>query len=85
MNTIFLLLAQYETAEIPLERCCEDFFGVSKERAVSLALRQALPVPAYKAGGAKSQAGWFVDVRDLAALIDEQRAKAQEEWRKVNA
>lgn len=82
MTTTFLLFAQYETAEIPLELCCETYFGMSKEHAGRAALRQQLPAPAFKAGSSKAQR--LIDIRDLAAWIDEQRAKAQEEWRKVN-
>jgi hypothetical protein len=79
MNTVFLLLAQYDTAQIPLERCC-DLFGLSPEQAARNATRQALPVPAYKG---KGKAPWLVDVRDLAAWLDERRSEARKEWEGV--
>lgn len=81
MNTVFLLLAQYGTAQVPLEVCCGDFFGMSSDRAAYAAGRHQLPVPAFKAGGPKSP--WLVDIRELAAWIDKRRAEASEEWRKV--
>ncbi len=34
MKTLFLVMAQYEAAEIPLEKLCEEHFGMKLPQAV---------------------------------------------------
>jgi len=80
MNTLFLLLAQYETAQIPLERCCH-LFGLKPEEAAKRASRHALPVPAFRIGTQKSP--WLVDAKTLANHIDKLRENAKQEWARV--
>lgn len=80
MNTMFLLMAEHGSAEIPLEKVA-PLFGLSRAEACKRACRQALPVPAYQPGSQK--APWMVDVRDLAAYIDAQRDKARKDWERV--
>ncbi len=79
---VFYLLAQFETAQIPLDRCA-NVFGLTPDEAAKRAARAALPVPAYRAGSQKSP--WLVDIEDLAEYLGKQRDKATREWRKVNA
>ena len=80
MNTVFLLMAEYETSQIPLERLC-PMFGLTPAEASKRAARAALPVPAYRLASQKSP--WLVDVHALAAYLDQKRALAAEEWRRV--
>lgn len=80
MNTLFALLAQYGTAQIPLERCA-DLFGLEPEMAKKRAAMHNLPVPAFRAGSAKSP--WLVDANRLAAYLDERKAQAEAEWKKI--
>ena len=54
MNTHFALLAIYGDVNIPLDKCCMEFFGLSPKRAAEAANKQALPVPAYRLGSNKS-------------------------------
>ena len=82
-STFFALLAEFGTAEIPLESMCEKFFGMSPQEAKRQASRQRLPVPAHRAGGQKS--GWLINAADLAQHIDKQRDAAAEEWKKMQA
>lgn len=82
MNTLFALLAQYGTAQIPLDRCA-DLFGLDPEMAKKRAGMHSLPVPAYRAGSAKSP--WLVDANSLATYLDERKAQAESEWRKMRA
>lgn len=81
MKTLFALLAEYGTSEIPLERCCH-LFGLAPAEAAKRAVRQALPVPAYRAGSQK--APWLVDAQVLAEHLDRLKTEAAEEWRRVN-
>lgn len=82
MNTLFLLMAEHGSAEIPLEKIA-PLFGLSRAEACKRACRQALPVPAYQPGSQK--APWMVDVRDLAAFIDAQREKARTDWERIHS
>jgi len=80
MNTLFSLLAQYETAQIPLDRCCH-LFGLKPGEAAKRAGHHALPVPAFRVGTQKSP--WLVDARTLATHLDKLRDTAEREWDKI--
>lgn len=83
ISTFFALMAEFNSAEIPLEDMCEKFFGLKSDMAKKRAAAQRLPIPAYRGGTQKSQ--WLVSAQDLANYIDEQRDKARKEWDQVNA
>lgn len=78
--TLFLVLAEYGTAQIPVERCAAQF-GMTAKEAKTAARRQALPVPAYRLGSQKSP--WVVDARVLAEHIRERRDRAALVWAKI--
>lgn len=82
MNTLFALMAEFETADIPLEKICEKYFGLSYKTAQSRAATQQLPIPVYKAGSNKSP--WLVSAADLAKYIDQLRAQARKDHEKIN-
>lgn len=82
-STYFALLAEFGTAEIELERCCQKFFGLNSPEAKKRAARHGLPVPAHRGGGQKS--GWLINAADLADHIDRQRRAAAAEWQKMQA
>lgn len=82
MNTLFSLLAQYETAQIPLDRCCH-LFGLKPEEAAKRAGRHALPIPTFRIGTQKSP--WLVDAKTLADHLDRLRNYAEREWAKMRA
>lgn len=75
MNTVLLLLAQYQRAVVPLDTVATDYFSISPEKlARKIALGQIrLPV-VRMSDSAKSARG--VHVTDLAAYIDRARADA---------
>lgn len=80
--TYFGLLAEFGEAEIPLDRVCEKYFGLSIPKAKRRACLQQLPVPAYRAGSQKSP--WLISAVDLAQHIDQQRRTAQRQWTSMN-
>jgi hypothetical protein len=80
--TYFGLLAEFGESEIPLERICEKYFGLSVPKAKRRACLQQLPVPAYRAGSQKSP--WLISAIDLAKHIDQQRRFAERQWRSMN-
>jgi hypothetical protein len=83
MNTIFLLMAEFNTAHIPLKDICDKYFSLDFKTACKKASYQELPVPVFKGGSQKSQ--WLVDVNHLAAHLDSLAGKAFESHRKMNA
>ena len=81
-RTLFLLLAEFGTGQIPVDRCAHPF-GMGADEAKRAAARQALPVPAFRLGSQKSP--WLVSTDELAAYIDAKREAAAEEWKRINA
>lgn len=80
MRTVLLLVAEYGTAQIPLEQCAR-LFGLTAGEAAKRAARAALPVPAFRLASQKSP--WLVDAGSLASYLDEQKAAAETEWHRV--
>lgn len=81
-STYFGLLAEFGEAEIPLERVCEKYFGLSVSKAKRRACLQQLPIPSYRAGSQKSP--WLISAADLANHIDQQRQSATNQWTNMN-
>lgn len=80
MSTIKTLVAEYGTAEIPLEQICERYLGIGIKVAKERAASAGLPLPAYKTA---RNAPWHVRASDLAALIDAEAEQARERWQAV--
>lgn len=78
VSTFFALMAEFGTAEIPLDEISEKYFGLSPDRARNKAARQQLPVPAYRGGSQKSQ--WLISAAELANHLDDQKHKARQQW-----
>lgn len=81
IRTYFALLAEYETAQIPLEKIA-GLFGLTPAMAAKRAVGQDLPVPAFRLGTQKSP--WLIDAEQLAKYLDEIKAKAERDWKRVN-
>lgn len=81
--TYFGLLAEFGAAEIRLEDCCLKYFDLEAPQAKRKAMQQKLPVKVYR-GSHSQKAGWFVDAADLAAWLDELKAKGERDWRAMN-
>ncbi len=80
MNTLFLVMAQFESAEIALDKVC-DQFGLSLPAAKRKAALHDLPVPFYKKA---IKGGYFCSASDWATYLDTQAAVARAEWQKMN-
>ena len=80
--TLFLVLAEYGTAQVPVERCAAQF-GMTANEAKAAARRQGLPVPCYRLGSQKSP--WVVDATALAAHIRAKRTEAEADWSKLRS
>ncbi|EJM93089.1 Pyocin activator protein PrtN [Pseudomonas sp. GM74] len=85
MNTLFLLMAQYEgQAIVPLERVCKDYFthlttDMFQRKVMAGQIR--IPITRLEASQ-KSAKG--VHISDLADYLDVQRTAAIKEYRQLN-
>lgn len=79
MNTAFLLMAQYNTAIIPLELVCRDYFQhLTPDEFSRKATKGQIDLPVVRIEtSAKATRG--VHLADLARWIDDRRAAAQKE------
>ncbi|WP_455808001.1 pyocin activator PrtN family protein [Pseudomonas koreensis] len=84
MNTIFLLMAQYEgRAVIPIDEVCADYMHLSVEKFKRKRLDGEIDIPVVRLGADSQKAALGIHLRDLANYIDRQRAKATEEQDKL--
>lgn len=83
MNTIFLLMAEFETASIPLSDVCEKYFGMKPATADKKAALGQLPIPTFRAGQSQ-KAPRMIHIQDLADYIEQQRAAGIEIFRQMN-
>ncbi|HCR0138270.1 TPA: pyocin activator PrtN family protein [Klebsiella aerogenes] len=79
MNTMFLLMAEYETTNILLANISEKYLGMAPSTANKKAAAGLLPFPVYRIGSTQ-KAAWVIHVEDLAEHIDYRRAAAKAEW-----
>lgn len=79
MNTIFMLLAEYEKPIVPLEEVCVKYFGLSKHTALVRARAATLPIPTFRLGETQKNP-WFIHLNDLAKLIDDKAKEAHDEF-----
>lgn len=80
MNTVFLLMAEFNTPHPKLSDVCEKYFGLSVKEAAERGRgrgKKPLPVKIFRCGSQKSE--WLVDVTDLARHIDECKRAAYSE------
>jgi hypothetical protein len=84
MNTVFLLMAQYEgRAVIPLDRVCADYMNLSVTKFKRKQLDGEIDIPVVRLGAESQKAALGVHIQDLADYIDRQREKAAKEQRQL--
>lgn len=84
MNTLFLLMAQYEgQAVIPLSRVCEDYMHLTVEKFKHKCLKGEIDIPIVRLGAETQKAALGIHLKDLADYIDLQRTKAMTEQNKL--
>lgn len=82
MNTIFLLMAEFNTPDIELSAVCQKYFGMSPSTAEAKANACLLPIPTYRIGSSQ-KAKRCINIQDLAEHIDRMRAEGRAEWERV--
>ncbi|WP_407321799.1 pyocin activator PrtN family protein [Dickeya ananatis] len=80
MNTMFLLMAEFNTSTIPLADIAEKYFGMKPSTADKKAGAGDLPIPTFRLGDTQKSPR-MVHVKDLADFIDGRRIQAQKEFR----
>lgn len=80
MNTVFLLMAEYETSQIPLSVVAEKFLSISPSWADKKANLGELPFPTYRDN---QKSGRLVHISDLAEWIDKKRETAKKEFNQL--
>lgn len=86
MNTVFLLMAQYNgQAIIPLDRVCRDYFThLTPDMFQRKALAGQIKIPITRMESSQKSAKG-IHLQDLAAYLDEQRAAAIKERNQLSA
>lgn len=79
VSTMFLLMAEFGQADVPLEVVAERYLGLGRREAFQRATACKLPFPAYR-GSSSQKSPWLVRLTDLAAHLDRQREEAKKEW-----
>lgn len=84
MNTPFILMAQYQTAIVPLDLVCRDYFRhLTPENFARKSLAGEIAIPVVQIEGSQ-KAAKGVHIADLAAWIDERRAQAVKELERIH-
>ncbi|WP_207234952.1 pyocin activator PrtN family protein, partial [Pseudomonas sp. GW704-F5] len=74
MNTLFLLMAQYDgQAVIPLDRVCTDYMRLTVEKFKRKRLDGEIDIPVVRLGADTQKAALGIYLKDLADYIDRQR------------
>lgn len=84
MNTVFLLMAEFETSQIPLAVVAKKFLNMTESYADKKANLGELPFPVYRDTTSQKSIR-MVHIIDLAKWIDEERNKAHHNFNKVNS
>ncbi|MBJ4525257.1 pyocin activator PrtN family protein [Salmonella enterica subsp. enterica serovar Typhimurium] len=82
MNTLFLLMAEFNTPNIELSAVCQKYFGMSPNTAEANANASQLPIPTYCVGTSQ-KAKRCINIQDLAEYIDKRREEGRIEWERV--
>lgn len=84
MNTLFLLMAQYDgQAIIPLSRVCTDYMHLTVEKFKLKCMSGEIDIPIVRLGANSQKAELGIHLKDLADYIDKQRDKATKEQRQL--
>ncbi|WP_236208990.1 pyocin activator PrtN family protein [Pseudomonas tohonis] len=86
MNTVFLLMAQYDgKAIIPLEQVCKDYFThLTPDMFQRKALAGQIKIPITRLESSQKSAKG-IHLQDLANYLDDQRAAAIKECQQLCA
>ncbi|MFS9379440.1 pyocin activator PrtN family protein [Citrobacter sp. ANG330] len=84
MNTLYFLMAEFETVTPALSDICEKYLGIKPSTAEKKALRGELTLPTFRIGESQ-KAPRLVHLSDLAEQIDRARKEARELYEHINS
>ena len=85
MNTVFILMARYNTPVISLAAVCRDFFHhLTPEKLLRKQLAGEIDIPIVRME-ASQKAAKGVHINDLAAYLDRQTELARKECQALSA
>ncbi|WP_421667259.1 pyocin activator PrtN family protein [Pectobacterium polaris] len=73
MNTMFLLMAEFNSATVPLADISEKYFGLKPATAEKKALIGELPIPTFRVLIAKNCREWYIFRIWLTILISNEK------------
>ncbi len=82
MKFNYYLMAEFNTAMIPLSDVAQKYLNMSDKLAKQKAAVQGLPFPVAK-GSSSQKSGWFVFIDDLAIYLQEQHEKGRKQWEEM--
>ncbi|XUA17723.1 pyocin activator PrtN family protein [Citrobacter sp. OP27] len=77
MNTLYFLMAEFETVTPALSNICEKYLGMKPATAEKKALLGELALPTFRIGESQ-KAPRLVHLEDLACHIDKARKEGRE-------
>jgi hypothetical protein len=83
MNTLFLLMYEFNSVHIPLETVAEKYLRLNRKDAMHRANAGQLPFPTFRATTSQKST-IMVDVRDLADWLDRCRDQAKADWNQLS-
>lgn len=82
-NTVFLLMAEFNTSTIPLNDIAEKYLGLKPLTAAKKADAGQLDIPSFRLRDS-NKSPRLVHVHDLAEYIDKRREEAKKELERIN-
>ncbi|EOE6707665.1 TPA: pyocin activator PrtN family protein [Acinetobacter baumannii] len=84
-NSLFLLVARYQSPVVPLETIVKDYFShLQIEEARRKANKQQLPFPVFRSEKDNKKSKWMVNIADLALYLDKESKIAKEDHLAMN-
>ncbi len=84
MNTVFLLMEEFESPVLRLEDMAPKYFGIScLRKAKRMAATNEFPIAFFRVSSS-NKCPWHCHIQDLADLIDTNRQQANDEYRKYH-
>lgn len=78
-STYFALMAEFNTAHIPITEIGKKYFGYDDQKSKTTAAKSQYPFPVFRVGTQKSV--WMVDIAVMAEYLDKVKEKANQEYK----
>lgn len=82
MNTLFLLMSEFNSIHVPIEHVATKYLSLSRREAMERANKNTLPFPVFR-GSESRKAPMLVDLRDVANWLDKIRMVHKKDWEQL--